>query len=107
MYDYDSNSIQAAVTKTRNSAEIRDALLPLLEKLNKTGHEKKLHIMDNEASDTLKKGLKKYDIAYQLVPPPISTAKTPQNVQFKHLRLTSSQLCVLAIQISRHEHGTD
>ena len=71
LYDYDTNSIQTALTKTRNAAEIRDVTIQLLTKLTQSGHPTNLHIMDNEASDTLKAALLKYKIAYQLVPPHI------------------------------------
>ena len=70
-YDFDTNTIQTALTKTRHAAEIRDATIPMLEKLSRSGHPPKLHIVDNEASAMLKAALLKYKIAYQLVPPHI------------------------------------
>jgi hypothetical protein len=50
-YDYDTNSIQAKPTKTRNAAEIRDATIAMLTQLSISGHAPKLHILDNEAWD--------------------------------------------------------
>ena len=70
-YDYDTNSIQAKPTKTRNAAEIRDATIAMLTQLSISGHAPKLHILDNEASSILKKSLLKHKIQYQLVPPHI------------------------------------
>jgi hypothetical protein len=70
-YDYDTNSIQAKVTKTKNAAEIRDATLAMLQTLSNHGHPPNMHIMDNEASTILKQSLLKYKIKYQLVPPHI------------------------------------
>ena len=71
MYDYDTNSIQVAPTKTKTAAELRTTTLKLLDKLDKAGHKPRMHIMDNEASQTLKQALKKHNIDYQLVPPHI------------------------------------
>jgi hypothetical protein len=68
-YDYDTNSIQARLTTSRNAADIRNATMSLLEKLTASGHPPKLHIMDNEASVILKAALLKHKIRYQLVPP--------------------------------------
>ena len=70
-YDYDTNSIQAHPTKTRNAAEIRDATISMLTNLSTNGHQPQIHIMDNEASTILKQALLKYKIKYQLVPPHI------------------------------------
>jgi hypothetical protein len=70
-YDYDTNSIQARPTKTRNAAEIRDATIAMLTQLSISGHAPKLHILDNKASSILKKSLLKHKIQYQLVPPHI------------------------------------
>ena len=68
-YDYDTNSIQAQLTKSRNTADIRDATLTMIEKLKRSGHPLKLHIMDNEASAIIKAALLKHKVKYQLVPP--------------------------------------
>ena len=70
-YDYDTNSIQAQPTKTRNAAEIRDTTINMLNNLSENGHQPSIHIMDNEASIILKQALLKYKIKYQLVPPHI------------------------------------
>ena len=45
--------------------------MQLLTKLTQSGHPANLHIMDNEAFDTLKTALFEHKIAYQLVPPHI------------------------------------
>ena len=68
-YDYDTNAILVQPTKTRNAAELRNATMKILERLEQTGHKPNLHIMDNEASDFLKHSLIKNKITYQLVPP--------------------------------------
>ena len=68
-YDYDTNSIQAQLTKSRNAADIRDATLKMIEQLQRSGHPPKLHIMDNEASAIIKAALLKHKVKYQLVPP--------------------------------------
>jgi hypothetical protein len=68
-YDYDTNSISTAVTKSRKGYEIRDVTIRMLDKLTQSGHPPQLHILDNEASDMLKQTLSKHKIAYQLVPP--------------------------------------
>ena len=70
-YDYDTNSIQAVATKTRNAAELSDATMSMLSLLSCSGHPPKVHILlDNEASKFLKHALLKNKIEYQLVPPP-------------------------------------
>ena len=78
LYNYDTNSIQTALTKTRNAAKIRDVTIRLLTKLTHSGNPTNLHIMDNEASDTLKAALLKHKIAYQLVPPHIHRRNTAE-----------------------------
>ena len=55
LYDYDSNSIQWRLLKTRQAAEIKRATLEMLEILAFTGFTPKMHILDNEASADLKK----------------------------------------------------
>ena len=68
-YDYDSNAILAEPLKNRTSGEIKRAWLVLFEKLKRNGNAPKIYIMDNEASHELKQACKKYNLAYQLVPP--------------------------------------
>ena len=68
-YDYDSNAILAEPLKNRTSGEIKRAWLVLFEKLYRNGNAPKIYIMDNEASNDLKQACKKYNLAYQLVPP--------------------------------------
>ena len=68
-YDYDTNAILVHPTKTRNAAELRNATMAILNRLEANGHKSNLHIMDNEASDFLKHSLIKNKITYQLVPP--------------------------------------
>ena len=61
-YDYDTNSIQAQLTKSRNAADIRDVTLIMIEKLKRSGHPPKLHIMDNEASTLIKAALLRHKV---------------------------------------------
>jgi hypothetical protein len=68
-YDYDTNSIQARLTKSHNATDIRDATMSMIEKLASSGHPPKLHIMDNEASVIIKTALLKHKVQYQLLPP--------------------------------------
>jgi len=67
--DYDSNSILATPTKTRQGNVLKDTILSMLQTLNLAGHPPTIHIMDNEASNSLKQSLLKNNIQYQLVPP--------------------------------------
>ena len=69
LYDHDTNAILVRPTKTRNAAELRNVTMELLTTLKDRGHPPKLHILDNEASDSLKHALIKHNIDYQLVPP--------------------------------------
>ena len=71
LYDYDTNSISTALTKSRHGYEIRDATIKMLNKLKGSGNPPQLHVLDNEASDMLKHSLTKHKITYQLVPPHI------------------------------------
>ena len=53
----------------KTGAEIKRGWTSIHEGLTRGGNQPKLYILDNEASADLKKGLKKYKLAYQLVPP--------------------------------------
>ncbi len=63
------NAILPHPVKSRNAAKLRDATLHMLNWLRLSGRPPALHIMmDNEASDTLKRALNKHKITYHLVP---------------------------------------
>ena len=64
LYDHDTNAILVRPTKTRNAAELRNVTMELLTILKDRGHPPKLHILDNEASDSLKHALIKHNIDY-------------------------------------------
>ena len=66
--DYETNSIQATLIKTRNAAEIQDATMPMLSTLTTSGNKPNIHILDNDVSSSLKQGFLKNNIKYQLVP---------------------------------------
>ena len=68
-YDYDTNYIAVAPTKSRQGFEIRDTIISLIQKFKSSGNPPRLHILDNEASHALKSTLLKSKIDYQLVPP--------------------------------------
>ena len=68
-YDYNTDSIQEIPTNIRNAAEIIDATVPIMSILTTSGHQPNLHILDNEASSSLKNDLLKDKSKYQFVPP--------------------------------------
>ena len=55
-------------TKTRNASEIRDATILILSVLTTSDNQPNLHVLDNEASSSLKQGLLKNNTKYQLLP---------------------------------------
>jgi hypothetical protein len=69
VYDHDSNSILHCPLKTKTGAEIKRGWTTIHERLARGGNQPKMYILDNEASVDLKKGLHKYGLEYQLVPP--------------------------------------
>jgi hypothetical protein len=69
VYDHDSNSILVIALKNKTGAEIKRGWTSIHERLAQGGNQPKLYVLDNEASADLKKGLKKYKLGYQLVPP--------------------------------------
>ena len=69
MTSYDSNIILSKPLKTRQAIELTSAWTSLHDQLQSNGYAPKLHILDNECSDELKKTFKKYDVAFQRVPP--------------------------------------
>ena len=69
VYDYDSNSILHCALKNKTGAEIKRGWLSIHDRLARHGNQPAMYILDNEASADLKKGLKKYGLTYQLVPP--------------------------------------
>ena len=75
-YDYDSNAILAESLPYRSGACIYKGVQKILDTLTTYGHNTKLHIIDNEACDLLKKNFLKQKISYQLVPPHIHFRNT-------------------------------
>jgi hypothetical protein len=69
VYDHDSNTILQNALKNKTGAEIKRGWTSIHERLSRGGSQPKMYILDNEASADLKKGLKKYGLEYQLVPP--------------------------------------
>jgi hypothetical protein len=69
VYDYDSNGILHCPLKNKTGAEIKRGWITIHERLARAGNQPEMYILDNEASADLKKGLKKYNLHYQLVPP--------------------------------------
>jgi hypothetical protein len=71
VYDYDSNGILHCPLKNKTGAEIKRGWITIHERLGlaRAGNQPEMHILDNEASADLNKGLKKYNLQYQLVPP--------------------------------------
>ena len=77
-YHYDSNAIIGAPLKNRQAATITTAWKELNNKLSKVGEANNLWILDNEASDTLKQAMTKYNETFQLVPPHTHQANTAE-----------------------------
>ena len=69
IYDHDSNSILHSALKNKTGAEIKRGWMSIHDRLSRGGNQPKMYILDNEASADLKKGLQKYGLEYQLVPP--------------------------------------
>ena len=69
LYEYDSNAILAKPLKTRQVLEINTTWSQTHLRLLHNGFSPKLHVLDNKFSLSMKKGFKKYDVAFQLVPP--------------------------------------
>lgn len=69
LYDYDSNAILAEPLKNRNDTTILAAFEKMHNQLIASGLKPALHILDNEASNILRRFLSKQDIAFQLAPP--------------------------------------
>jgi hypothetical protein len=55
--------------KNKTGAKIKCGWTNIHGRLARGGNQPKMYILDNEASADLKKGLKKYKLEYQLVPP--------------------------------------
>ena len=79
----DTNIIETSPTKTCNDSETRDTTISILSTLTTSGLQPNLCILDNKESYSLKQGLLKNNINYQLVPPHLPKKKHP-NVTFKH-----------------------
>jgi hypothetical protein len=69
VYDHDSNSILHAGLKNKTAAEIKRGWISIHERLMRGGKQPKVHILDNEASADLEKGLKKHGLDCQPAPP--------------------------------------
>ena len=68
-YHYDANNILTKTLKNITGSCILNDITKIRDKLRKQGLTPKLHIMDNEVSEDLKKYFKDSDIQLQLVPP--------------------------------------
>ena len=68
-YHYDANNILTKQLKNRTGPYILSVITKIHDKLRKRGLTPKLHIMDNEVSEDLKKYFEDSDIQFQLVPP--------------------------------------
>ena len=68
-YHYDANNILTIPLKNRTGPCILSGITKIHNKLRKQGLTPKLHIMDNEMSEDLKKYFEDSDIQFQLVPP--------------------------------------
>jgi hypothetical protein len=69
LYDFDSNAILSKPLETRQASELTTAWTKLHGKLQSNGFAPELHILDDECSNELKKAFKKYNVAFQRVPP--------------------------------------
>ena len=69
LYEYDSNSILAKPLKTRQALEINTTWYETHLRLRHNGFAPKIHVLDKKCSLEMKKDFKKYDVAFQLVPP--------------------------------------
>ena len=69
--DYDSNHIHGEPMKSRTAAEITNTYKKIQEMFTKAGLKPKLHILDNECSETFKKFMISKDETWQLAPPHI------------------------------------
>ena len=67
-YHYDANNIITTPLKNRIGPCILISITKINDKLRKRGLTPKLHIMDNEVSEDLKKYIEYSDIQFQLVP---------------------------------------
>ena len=68
-YHYDANNILTTPLKNRTCPCILSGITKIHDKLRKRGLTPKLHIMDNEVSEDLKKYFEDSDIQFQMVPP--------------------------------------
>jgi hypothetical protein len=69
VYDYDSNAILHSTLMNKTAAEITKGWTNIYKRLQRRGNPPNMYILDNKASNDLKKALKKHDLSYQLVPP--------------------------------------
>ena len=69
LYEYDGNAILARPLKTLQALEINNTWYKTHLQLRHKGFAPKPHVLDNEYSLDMNKAFKKYDVAFQLVPP--------------------------------------
>ena len=68
-YHYNAKNILTTQLNNRTGTYILSGITKIHNKLRKWGLTPKLHIMDNEVSEDLKKYVEDSDIQFQLVPP--------------------------------------
>ena len=71
LYDYDTNVVLVHPLKSREDDEILAAYKATLQRLATRGAKPLLHLLDNEASDALRRCITGEHIEYQMVPPHI------------------------------------
>ena len=69
MYAYDINAILAEPMKSRMAEEITRAYVKLFTYLKARGHTPRVHWLDNEAPEEVKRFNRAHLVNYQLVPP--------------------------------------
>ena len=69
LYDLDSNAIMVEPMRNKTSGEMLAAYQTLVDRLNLSGFDPKMHILDNKISAGYKEAIKKNGMEYQLVPP--------------------------------------
>ena len=97
MYDYDSNIILGEAMKSRSAHEILRAFTKIHTELKGKGMSSKMHRLDNECPDSLKRYMKEENITYQLVPP-IFTDGIPQRRPSPPARTISLPVCPASVQ---------
>ena len=107
VYDYDSNAIMVELLKSRSGPDIKNAYMPIYNRLLKRGCAPVTFILDNDVSKDLLNTFENNNITHQQVPLEVHRRNAAVSMPFKLERIISLQASVQLIRLFQFLNGID